>query len=304
MSKNRHGVKGMKHEEEWEKAKKLCRLSNEDIRMARELGMGPRGLIKNIPSPTQRWKAPVKVWIRDLYEKKFGTKTQPPPPPAPRIGSSPSAPPEDFFDLEFKDVFDDYRPPTSDEIAEEDELMQRRQKEFRLAADYVAEALAEFEAVKKIMLFGSAALPLEKEVPHFRKFRRARQALFHECKDVDLAVWLSDLSVLNALRRARAKALAALLEEHDVGVAHHQVDVFLFSPETNAHLGRLCNFGECPKGKPECLVPNCGAEKFLRQVEGFDLSPDALSPANTVTLFERGLPAPGSGVDDSFDIPF
>jgi hypothetical protein len=31
----------MKHEEEWKKAKKLCRLSNEDIRMARELGMGP-----------------------------------------------------------------------------------------------------------------------------------------------------------------------------------------------------------------------------------------------------------------------
>jgi hypothetical protein len=82
------------------------------------------------------------------------------------------------------------------------------------------------------------------------------------------------------------------------------VEVFLFSPETNAHLGRLCNFGECPKGKRECLLPNCGAEKFLRQVEGFILRPDAISPAKIVTLFERGASKPSGQVDDSFEIPF
>ena len=59
-----------KHDPEWAKAKKLCRLNMEDIRMAKELGMSPRSLTKNIPSPSQRWKAPVKIWIRDLYEKK------------------------------------------------------------------------------------------------------------------------------------------------------------------------------------------------------------------------------------------
>jgi hypothetical protein len=294
----------MKHEEEWKKAKKLCRLSNEDIRMARELGMGPRGLIKNIPNPKQRWKAPVAVWIRDLYEKKFGRKAQPSPPPAPLCVSSPPVLPEDFFESEFNDVFQDYGPPTSDEIAEGDEDMLRQQERFRLAADYVAEALAEIEAVKKIVLFGSVAMPLVKEVPRFRKFRRARQPIYHECSDVDLAVWLSDLSILKSLQKARAKALVALLEEHDVGVAHHQVEVFLFSPETNAHLGRLCNFGECPKGKPECIVPNCGAEKFLRQVAAFVWQPDALSPAKTVTLYEDGILMPGDGADDSFDIPF
>jgi hypothetical protein len=94
---DRHGVKGMKHEEEWKKAKKLCRLSNDDIRMARELGMGPRGLIKNIPSPSQRWKAPVAVWVRGLYEKKFGKKAIPPP-LAPRIMSSPSSRPDDLIE--------------------------------------------------------------------------------------------------------------------------------------------------------------------------------------------------------------
>jgi hypothetical protein len=293
----------MKHEEEWEKAKKLCRLSNEDIRMARELGMGPRGLIKNIPSPSQRWKAPVAVWIRDLYEKKFGRKAGTPP-ALPRIVRNPIPPPEEALDSDDIPDFEDYGPPTLDEVTEENELMSRRQKDFRIAADYVAKAFAEFAAVKKIALFGSVASPLVKEVPRFRKFRRARQPLYHECKDVDLAVWLADLSILNSLQRARARALAALLNDYDVGVAHHQVDVFLFAAETDAHLGRLCNFGECPKGKPECLVPRCGSEKFLRQVDGFVLRPDALSPSKTITLFERGVSIPGGDDDDSFDIPF
>lgn len=56
----------------WEEAKKRCRLNQQDIQMAKELGMTPKGLLKNIPSPKQQWKAPVKVWVRDLYEDKFG----------------------------------------------------------------------------------------------------------------------------------------------------------------------------------------------------------------------------------------
>jgi hypothetical protein len=119
-SKNRQGVKDMKHEEEWKKAKKLCRLSNEDIRMARELGMGPRGLMKNIPSPKQRWKAPVAVWIRELYAKKFGRKAQPSP-RAPRVESSPSDRPEDFLEPDTLRAFDADAPRTNDEVAEEDD---------------------------------------------------------------------------------------------------------------------------------------------------------------------------------------
>lgn len=61
-----------KKQEDWEDAKKRCRLNQADIQMAKELGMTPKSLIKNIPSPAQQWKAPVKVWIRDLYEDKFG----------------------------------------------------------------------------------------------------------------------------------------------------------------------------------------------------------------------------------------
>lgn len=57
---------------DWAEAKKRCRLNQNDIQMAKELGMIPKSLVKNIPSPSQQWKAPVKVWIRELYEKKFG----------------------------------------------------------------------------------------------------------------------------------------------------------------------------------------------------------------------------------------
>ncbi len=54
----------------WAEAQRRCRLWDEAVRMAKELGLSPRSLIKNIPSPTQQWKAPVEDWVRDLYEKR------------------------------------------------------------------------------------------------------------------------------------------------------------------------------------------------------------------------------------------
>jgi hypothetical protein len=58
--------------EAWAEAKKRCRLNASDIRMATELGMTPKSLIKNIPSKSQQWKMPVKDWVRDLFSEKFG----------------------------------------------------------------------------------------------------------------------------------------------------------------------------------------------------------------------------------------
>lgn len=55
----------------WAVAKRRCHLNQEDIRMAKELGLKPHSL-KNIPSPNQQWKLPVKQWIQELYEKKTG----------------------------------------------------------------------------------------------------------------------------------------------------------------------------------------------------------------------------------------
>lgn len=58
------------HDPQWAKAKQVCRLNMEDIRMAKELGISPKSLMKNVPAPGQLWKAPVKIWIRDQYEKR------------------------------------------------------------------------------------------------------------------------------------------------------------------------------------------------------------------------------------------
>lgn len=62
--------KKVKHDPVWAKAKTLCQLNMEDVRKAKELGMSPRSLIKNISSRSQPWKAPVKIWIRELYEER------------------------------------------------------------------------------------------------------------------------------------------------------------------------------------------------------------------------------------------
>ena len=58
---------------EWAEAKRRCRLSAEDVRKAKELGLTPRSPIKNIPSAGQRWKLPVREWVRQLYASKFPT---------------------------------------------------------------------------------------------------------------------------------------------------------------------------------------------------------------------------------------
>ena len=44
--------------------------SEEEIRMAKEMGLNPKSLIKNIPNKSEQWKAPVKEWIHDMYDKR------------------------------------------------------------------------------------------------------------------------------------------------------------------------------------------------------------------------------------------
>ena len=55
----------------WIEAKKKFRLSNMHIQMARELGMNPKkfgGLANHKQEP---WKAPLPVFIEELYCKRF-----------------------------------------------------------------------------------------------------------------------------------------------------------------------------------------------------------------------------------------
>ena len=149
--------------------------------------------------------------------------------------------------------------------------------------------------MQKVVLFGSVVGPLEKEVPRFREFRRAGIAIYHECQDVDMAVWVSDLGCLKAIQKARSQALNDLFAEKHIGVAHHQVDVFVMGSKTDRYLGRLCIFSSCPKGKDACRVAGCGEPKFLRQHAGFTFEPETLARDISVVLFERHTETSESG---------
>ncbi|MEE8507377.1 MAG: hypothetical protein V3S40_14300 [Kiloniellales bacterium] len=172
-------------------------------------------------------------------------------------------------------------------IAETNRHLVERQALFRRAADVATSALAGFHEVMAVALFGSVGTPLWKEVPRFRSYRRAGTALWHECADVDIAVWLNRLDRLREMRRKVNRALPVILEDTGHGVASHQLDIFLLEPGTNRYLGRMCQFKACPADKAECLVPGCGATSFLQQHQGFVLQPDALGPARAVKLFDR-----------------
>jgi len=182
-------MKNSKREEQWNEARKRCRLLDEEVRMAREMGLNPLSLIKNIPSPSERWKAPVPQWIRQMYAKR-GVRGRPrqdaaerPPikalvvfPPHRPSRSRPDERPEavefDEFDSGLDDVFDDHGPPDSREIAGENSMMLRRQREFRLAAQYVAKAFSRFPEVIRVVLFGRVREALKANLRGERLVRR------------------------------------------------------------------------------------------------------------------------------------
>ena len=273
----------------WAEAQRLCNLSAEEVRMAKELGFQPKSLIKNRPSPSEQWKAPVRDWVRDLYEKKIGSRREagpPSPPPAFRkpAESWPDKPEIPELVLVEKDLswaWDDdhipfdFGPPSDDEINEENTLKLRQQCLFRWAAESVAVAMSELPEVQAVLAFGTVARPLKK-------------SRHHCCADLDLAVWLTGISDLKMLKNTLSRGLSAVQDTPYGGVAHHQVDVHVLDAATGDYRGRLCAFGQCPKqGKSQCRVRNCGAQPFLQQLNGFRWNSARFESELRVTLFDR-----------------
>jgi hypothetical protein len=176
-------------------------------------------------------------------------------------------------------------PPTEKEIANEERYLRKRWQDFQTIAQFVTEAFSVVPFVEKVALFGSIARPLTQEVPRFPKFRRYRVAVPHECKDVDLAVWVHELSALRRLFKARNEALKHLREKTGLTPAHYQIDVFLLEPGTDRYLGRLCSFNSCPRNKTECRVPGCGKVPLLKQHPNFDFDWKKIEPYRV--LYER-----------------
>ncbi|MDD3228633.1 MAG: hypothetical protein PHE09_05375 [Oscillospiraceae bacterium] len=57
-------------EQMWQDAKKKCRLNDDDIALAKRLGLNPRSLTKNIPNKSEPWKTPVKDWLHEMDAKR------------------------------------------------------------------------------------------------------------------------------------------------------------------------------------------------------------------------------------------
>jgi len=55
-----------------ERGQKKCRLNAETVQMAKKLGLNPKSLIRNIPNKSQSWKKPVYLWIREMYQERYG----------------------------------------------------------------------------------------------------------------------------------------------------------------------------------------------------------------------------------------
>jgi hypothetical protein len=176
------------------------------------------------------------------------------------------------------------------EIESENRYLVQQQRQFRIAADLVTDAWAAFPEVHAVAVIGSVAKALWKEVPRFREFRREGIEVWHECTDLDLALWLDSQDRLSDLRRASAQALRKGYESGaGMSIVNEQVDTFLFEPGSDQYLGRLCRFATCPKGKPVCYTPGCGDVPFNKKVDGFVPSPDLLASVSYATPYRRGV---------------
>ncbi len=192
------------------------------------------------------------------------------------------------------------RPPTKAMISKQEHQLLERQRVFRFVADRMTAALAQCGDVEAIALIGSVARPLRREVPRFAPYRHLRLAVAHECKDVDLAVWVSREDGLDKLRRARGRVIKDIVAERGFGPAVHEIEIFLLQLEKNRYLGRLCFFRECPAAKRDCLAAGCGQQQFLKQKDDFSFWPQAFAEGAAIRLYNRN----GGGIiTQAADLP-
>lgn len=179
-------------------------------------------------------------------------------------------------------------PVSVGELREEDRRMLLRQDGFRKAASLLARNLSEFPEVQKVLLFGSVALPLWKEVPRWSRLRSRRIKVFHECANIDLAVWTNSTANADQMRRSSSRVVTDLVEnEVHLSIAHHLFCIHLVDMATQRYLGMVCHYNQCPKKKEPCRVPGCGARKFVQILPWFHFKPHRLNSYNSQVLFER-----------------
>ena len=91
---------------------------------------------------------------------------------------------------------DDEERKAREEIAEEDRLNRERNFHLHALADRLATRMAAIPGVERIAIIGSVARPPTTTLPRPRRLRRFGVKVVRECKDLDLAVWITDADCL------------------------------------------------------------------------------------------------------------
>ncbi|TVR53282.1 MAG: hypothetical protein EA425_03610, partial [Puniceicoccaceae bacterium] len=129
--------------------------------------------------------------------------------------------------------------------------------------------------VQQVRLFGSVALPLWKDVPRHSRLRHRKIQVYHECGNIDLAVWVTSPAKADLMRKASSQVVNDLnSKEVYLSIAHHSFSVHLIREKDDRYLGMVCHYNRCPKHKPECSVPGCGAHPFVQILHVFRLKPE------------------------------
>ncbi|CAK0753970.1 Nucleotidyltransferase [uncultured Gammaproteobacteria bacterium] len=173
-------------------------------------------------------------------------------------------------------------------VVQQKELLLDHLRHFRVAADCVADALIPIPEVMNVTLFGSVAGPLWPEVPRFYRDRQAGGAkIWHNCADIDLAVWLTRLDMLTEIREACWHGLNAAVATGRPSIARHQLDVFILRLGERKPAGRLCGLARCPEGGRDCSMPHCGQPPLLQTFPTDRFTREALDEERVVRLFDR-----------------
>ena len=147
-------------------------------------------------------------------------------------------------------------------IAEQNRYLAERQRQFRVAADALTAAFAVLPEVLRVALFGSVARPLAKEVPRFSDFAAPGSRFGTNARTSTSRSGSAASTGSTTCADCASEPCGSCMTISQIGVADHQVEVFILEPGSDQYLGRLCHFNACPKGKPECLVSGCGAHRI------------------------------------------
>ncbi|WP_349367950.1 hypothetical protein [Salinarimonas sp.] len=186
--------------------------------------------------------------------------------------------------------------PMHEVVDEEDLCAIERQRRFRMVADFTVKAWATIPGVEAIGVTGGTAGKLWREMPYWRR-RRGPPSL-HSVDRLEMVLWLSRTDELRRLHRAFSRVLNDLDAR---GVPHEMAGQYLFGIVFDAasedYLGVICTYATCPKGKPACEVPGCGAVRFLRQFADYGAADAQADKAKAAILFRRGRGFVASALD-------